>query len=674
MSSTTPSADISMQIQRETPGRSQSLDGVDYAPTASAPALDSGGPARRLPRLGIDDVRTQQVGFIERPSPGNSSDEENTSQPDDAIWAEDDIDAETDEKSEAGFSYSDMPDNQTIPDAIRDAERVADGLPSGQMRSYMVGRRYADFLNNLCIVSATEAAEEHTRTGLPYSMETASSISLDDDTEVSSPLDVYAFALVIHVWQLVCLRLHNGEYPRDDVSLSSQWSSYFLSAHALVEGHQCEISISDLKFATQYWEERLQEKGRGTSWLKARWAKDIEQADQDQSYSRNATSDRYLQTLDQYGVTPLTKVILEDSVNALPAERTQLATMAESAEGLREACRQIVMMLHSMSTALLRAIIQGQVPRLAAWKSGEVFDALWILNEGEEFEKPGIYLQSICDEAGFSPSAAQWLEVMDLMIVYIGNDKASEELAIEVDQTLHPESRWSDTLATKGLRRYMDRRSYLDKGRNEPDKHRRKMVRYFIDQLRFRLQNKTLHVPMKVPVVEIGFSSRPSQRLIQHRHHESSNYLMNLADALFEYRYPGMFRLLQRIIYKCFRPVQAWMAEIVFTQLAQGYVDGGGGFRHEPAGRFNGSSFDTLTPGDWESLEEEVYASGKFLQALQDEDAAVKKRLADVTAERDNIRKRREAQAAIIRDQTRLMNLESKALEILYGKRDGEGV
>ncbi len=323
---------------------------------------------------------------------------------------------------------------------------------------------------------------------------------------------------------------------------------------------------------------------------------------------------------------------------------------------------------------MLRAIIQGQVPRLAAWQSGEVFDALWKLNEGEEFEKPGIILQSICDEAGLSPSAAQWLEVVDLMIVYIGNDKASEELATEVDQIIHPESRWPETLATKGLRRYMDWRSYLNKGRNEPDRHRRKIVRYFIDQLRIRLQNETLHAPMKVPVVEIGFSSRPSRRLIQHRHHESSNYLMNLADALFEYRYPGMFRLLQRIIYKCFRPVQAWIAEIVFTQLAQGYVDGGGGFRHEPAGRFNRSSFDTMTPGDWESLEEEVYTSGEFERTLHDDDAAMTKRLADLTAERDNIHKRREAQAAIIRAKTRLMNLEIKALEMLYGKRDGEGV
>lgn len=656
----------SEQIQRQAPDRSQTLDGVDHASTASAPALDSGGPARRLPRLGF--------GFIKRPSPGTSSDDEDTSQPDDAILAEDDTKAETDEEAETGISRSDSPDNQSIPNTIRDAERVADGLPLGQVRSYRGGRRYADFLNNLCIVTATEPAEEHTRTGLPYAMETASSISLDDDRDVSSLLDVYAFALVIHVWQLVCLRLQNGEYPGNDVSLSSQWSSYFLSAHVIAEQHRCKVSVSKLKKATQYWEERLQKKGEGTSWLKARWAIDIVQADQDGTFRRNATADRYLQTLDEEGVTPLTKVIMEESVNTIPGERTQLARMAESPEGLREARRQMAMMLRSMSTALLRAIIQGQVPRLAAWDAGEVFDGFWILNEGEECEKPGIYLQSLCDEAGFSPSASQWLEVTDLMIVYISNDKASEELATDVDQIIHPEPRWPRSLTAKGLRRYMDWRSYLDKSRNEPDRHHRKMVQCFVDQLRKRLQNETLHAPMKVPLVDIGFSYRPKQRLRQHRQHESSNYLMNLAEALFKYRYPGMFRLLQRIMFKCFRPVQAFMAEIVFTRLAQGYVNGGGGFNHSPAGLSEEIPFDNLTHRDWESLEEQVYASGVLERALQDEEALVKDRLADLTAERDNIRKRREAQAAIRRTRTRRMKLERKALEKPHGKRGWEEI
>ena len=76
-----PSADITGQMQGQAPGRSQVPDGVDYASTASAPPLNVECSEKHHPRRGIDDVRTQQVGFIERPSPGASSDDERFSTP-----------------------------------------------------------------------------------------------------------------------------------------------------------------------------------------------------------------------------------------------------------------------------------------------------------------------------------------------------------------------------------------------------------------------------------------------------------------------------------------------------------------------------------------------------------------------------------------------------------------
>ena len=51
------------------------------------------------------------------------------------------------------------------------------------------------------------------------------------------------------------------------------------------------------------------------------------------------------------------------------------------------------------------------------------------------------------------------------------------------------------------------------------------------------------------------------------------------------------------------------MGEIVFTKLAQGYVTGGGGFSHEPAGRSNTSSFQVLTVKEWQAFECLVMAS-----------------------------------------------------------------
>ncbi|KAL2042782.1 hypothetical protein N7G274_004541, partial [Stereocaulon virgatum] len=61
-----------------------------------------------------------------------------------------------------------------------------------------------------------------------------------------------------------------------------------------------------------------------------------------------------------------------------------------------------------------------------------------------------------------------------------------------------------------------------------------------------------------------------------------SNYLMNLAEAVFGCQYLGLFTLQQHVISRCWRPLQTWMGDIVFPQLAQGYVDGGGGLIHEP--------------------------------------------------------------------------------------------
>lgn len=51
------------------------------------------------------------------------------------------------------------------------------------------------------------------------------------------------------------------------------------------------------------------------------------------------------------------------------------------------------------------------------------------------------------------------------------------------------------------------------------------------------MEGELEHAPLNVPVVEIGYSTEPMRRLQEHFEHESSNYLMNLAEALFEYEF-----------------------------------------------------------------------------------------------------------------------------------------
>ena len=44
------------------------------------------------------------------------------------------------------------------------------------------------------------------------------------------------------------------------------------------------------------------------------------------------------------------------------------------------------------------------------------------------------------------------------------------------------------------------------------------------------MKGQPIHALSSIPVTETGFSDDPRKRLLQHRHYESSNYLMNLMD------------------------------------------------------------------------------------------------------------------------------------------------
>ena len=313
----------------------------------------------------------------------------------------------------------------------------------------------------------------------------------------------------------------------------------------------------------------------------------------------------------------LSKLLIDEETEGGDADKTQLQTMVGlSEDSSKEARRQMLYMLLMVDPILLRALIQGQLPRKSMIPGGQVFEILAKLNSGKSTQ-PGIYMNAICDRMGMSPTPAQWSKVCQLMLEYVEYGMAHNDVAEEIDQKVHPKPNWPRNLAHRGLRRYMEWRSYTEKGSSDVDRQHRRMVKYFVDQLQMRMLGQPPHTPLSVPVVELGFSNNPVRRLRQHRHHESSNYLMNLAEAVFEYRYPGFFTLQQHIIYNCWRPIQLWMGEIVFTKLAQGNVAGGGGFSHEPAGRSNTSSFQYLWEERWQELECFVMASGDLRMRLQ---------------------------------------------------------
>lgn len=611
----------------------------------STPCEASGKDAGQGSRAQVDDRPSQPSQYATHESP---SSEHQTID----LTAEsadyDDVEAEEwtqisgpadEEMSNSDASSIVAPVQYQIPREIRRAEHDASSQPSGPYTAPDVHGRYKGFSFLLCKETATQDAAQYVSDGLEIAVTTAKSIRLDKDATQNSQLDLYAYALVIHIWQITCLRKQHGTFPSEDVdeSLCLDLAAYFLSAHAILE-QRYVVPMVELRSAVQYWEDRLRLEGKGNQWMEHQWAKDIPQDSQEVNVHRNQTADRYLEALERHGKTGLALLIIDEEKKG---DKTQLRTMTrESPDGVREACRQLAYMLYSMDDSVLKAIIQGQLPRLAEVASGRVCQVLRDLNEQSsrpDSIQPGTYMNCICDYKGYSPTPTQWKKVCTLMLKYVQADDEYNDLAELVDKQVHPKPDWPKDLAHRGLRRYTEWRSYIENGSFHPDRSHRRWVKYFVDQLKERMKAQPVHAPLSVPVVEIGFSNNPPQRLRQHRHHESSNYLMNLAEAVFEVEYPGTFRLQQNIIYACFRPIQTWLSEIVLTQLAQGYIDGGGGFSHEVAGRSNSVSNQVVPSRRWNMFETGVYANGRFKQEVE----------ARITAREQRVKEEKEAESRL---------------------------
>lgn len=610
-----------------------------------------------LPTIRLGDTYHEQAS-TKRPTDliSDSSDEEPT-EPCLAFDKDEDLLSDSDIESMASDSYC------TIPDEIREAERNSEGQGKVAASYYATDRRFRGFLNSLCRETDTEEAEQHTREGLPYAVETAQSLRLNRPL-TDNPLQLYAFAFVIQIWQLACLRLQHGVNPSDDRldTLSSLMGTYFLSAYTILRPH-CQIPLMELNIVVECWEERLKELDNGNAWLERGWATDIVGVDHDPTPSQNNTSAGYIRSLKDLGTIGLAMKVIEVEKTNQKGEETQLREMARLDR--TETLSKLGMMLVSMAPPLLRAIIQGQLPRKAKLPSSEVSHALDKIREADPGQ-PGIYMNSLVDAMGLSPSPAQWSKACNHMLMYVQRDMEHNDMAANIDQQIYPNPLWPRDLAGKGLRRYMDWRTYIEKGSHELNGSRRQWVKFFVAELEGRCAGQIKHGPLSVGICNIGFSNNIDKRLWQHRHHESSNYLMNLTEAIFEFLYPQMFYIQQYVIYNCFQPVQTWMAGIVFTQLAQGYVEGGGGFSHEPAGRSNGSSFQALTEEQWEILEHE--AQSDIDPRMREEDVAMAQRISRGKAKQEAQLRLAQARIELVRLDTRRLKIEAEMIQM--GRRN----
>lgn len=109
---------------------------------------------------------------------------------------------------------------------------------------------------------------------------------------------------------------------------------------------------------------------------------------------------------------------------------------------------------------------------------------------------------------------------------------------------------------------------------------------------------------------DVGYARNCSDRIAQHRSHSSSNYLMNLVEAIggvLNYSY----RNVAAVIGLCSEPEQAVVGEILWSCIGQSYLDTGRGYNHESAGKSNRSADDVRTL-QWAAWQNWAYEKSPF--------------------------------------------------------------
>ncbi|KAL8820697.1 MAG: hypothetical protein Q9191_007462 [Dirinaria sp. TL-2023a] len=441
-----------------------------------------------------------------------------------------DNDGDEDEDVQASSHRGQTPQQFVLPAKIQQVERN----PHGQQAT-AIHQIYKDFVKDLGQrTGISREAAEYTIRGLPSVVVKLSSIQLDTWCEEGADLAPYSLGLVVHVWLLVCFKMLTGDVYAETKSLSTQIASYFLAACAIVEDG-LTIDRGEFKFAVEHWEDRLRSQGGDRSWLQQNLLHGIDGPDLDAPCFRNEVASEYLKVLDQQGLIYFALHVLGKECSRMEKETQDAALRAvlQQMSGSKAVLNSLVMMLFSVGTEMLKAIIEGQLQRKSKLFHTDIYNAV----RRTRRDMPGCYMNSICDAQGNSPTPSQWNKVCNTMLEYVDDSPSRQDaLAADIDQLIYPSTMWPATLADKGLRRYTEWRSYLTDESPSPSSRRRKMVRFFVSELVQRLSGEPgLHTPLSAPVVEVGFSTRPGHRLREHRRHFNSNYLMNLAEACFEY-------------------------------------------------------------------------------------------------------------------------------------------
>ncbi|KAK0109395.1 hypothetical protein ONS96_003209 [Cadophora gregata f. sp. sojae] len=221
---------------------------------------------------------------------------------------------------------------------------------------------------------------------------------------------------------------------------------------------------------------------------------------------------------------------------------------------------------------------------------------------------PCIYAQYLVTRrTGISPTVQIILDALDDIDLYargVGmSDKDSSMIASRID---------SAHLKPASVQHHLGERRYLE-GLTQ-----RSVCEEWSRNLRARLETLPPNAVLDRPLAEIGYATKPSDRLKQHARHSSSNYLMNLMEATLMMRYGNQYRIAQFVVFHNVHLTHAMYAEILLTRIALGYISEGGGFSHCQAGISHGGA-DSVGSDYYERMQKSLYVSPAFNARLKKE-------------------------------------------------------
>ncbi|KAG6997709.1 hypothetical protein G7Y79_00038g074680 [Physcia stellaris] len=315
--------------------------------------------------------------------------------------------------------------------------------------------RYRQYLDRLRQCTRTEVEVQYTLDRLPLAARKADSLQLDQLWPSGSIMDLFAHAFIIHVWQLICFKVQTGNVYDEDISISSHSASLFLSAYYVYKDRAGNDGITQgqLKAATEHFEARLQEMGGDRTWRMSRLLAQIPDPDLDDTPVRNELASEYLRVLEEDGLSSFTMHVLRKEIgrDATDGPPSALRRLEDGSTLWNQTYDQLLIILIHMGRDMIKAIVEGQVSRLAEIPCNVISNRLH--QNGRTLSQPGTYMNSICDRQGLSPTPYHWVNVCDLMLLYVSQGEASDDLAESIDQEF-PSTEWRTDFSRRSLLRY----------------------------------------------------------------------------------------------------------------------------------------------------------------------------------------------------------------------------